>query len=140
MNNTSIKLALLVFIAVSQSWTLVVSAYETEVEYLSLFSSAVIEKDWTVPVRGPYTVKDNLECLNKCNRDSTCRVVSITGTTCTHYRITNWNFTVSEESSSTTFIKVDHTQPMIKTYNYYSMVLLCKYYNHHGEIEASINI
>ena len=56
----------------------------------------------------------------------TCRVISITGRTCTHYRITNWNFTVSEEVSSTTFIKVDHTQPRIKTYNYYSMVILCK--------------
>ena len=125
MNINPIKLALLVFIAVIQSGTLV-TAYSTEVEYLSLFSSKVIEKNWTVVVRGPFTVGSQLDCINRCNRDSTCRVISITGTTCTHYRITNWNFTVSEEVSSTTFIKVDHTQPRIKTYNYYSMVILCK--------------
>lgn len=138
MNRTSIRLALLALIALIQSLTLV-SGYETEVEYLSLFSSQVVEKDWTVPVRGPYTVKDNLECLNKCNRDSTCRVISMTGTTCTHYRITNWNFTVTEESSSTTFIKVDHTQPRIKTYNYYSMVVLCKL-SSSGKLHQALSI
>ncbi len=106
--------------------SLLCQGYSTEVEYMSLLKSHMIVKPWTVPVFGPSLVKDKLECLNRCNRDPQCRVVDYILKYCTHYRIDNWNFTVSQNQSSTIFVKVVNDQPMIKTYNYYSMVVLCK--------------
>ncbi len=106
--------------------SLLCQGYSTEVEYMSLLMSKMIVKPWTVPVFGPSLVKDKLECLSRCNRDPQCRVVDYILKYCTHYRIDNWNFTVSQNQSSTIFVKVVNDQPMIKTYNYYSMVVLCK--------------
>lgn len=101
-------------------------AYSLDIQYLSLFESAVIEKDWTEKIFGPYSVKDKLECLSKCNRNDTCRVISVVNNVCTLYKINNWNFTVSNIKDSTTYVKIENDEPMVRTYEYYSMVVLCK--------------
>ncbi len=121
--NNEIRGSFLVFIIYG---SMLCDSYSTEVEYMSLVKSRMIEKPWTVRLFGPILVKDKLECLNRCNRDPQCRVVDYTNKYCTNYRIDNWNFTVSENATATIFVKVLDHEPMIKTYNYYSMVLLCK--------------
>ncbi len=92
--------------------SLLCQGYSTEVEYMSLLMSKMIVKPWTVPVFGPSLVKDKLECLSRCNRDPQCKVVDYTLKYCTHYRIDNWNFTVSQNQSSTIFVKVLNDQPI----------------------------
>ena len=106
--------------------SLPVDSYSLDVQYLSLFESAIIEKDWTEVIFGPYSVKDKLECLGKCNRNDTCRVISVDSNVCTLYKINNWNFTVSNIQTATVFVKIEDDEPKVKTYEYYSMVILCK--------------
>lgn len=108
--------------------SLLSECYSTEVEYLSLFASKIRMFDYIKPIFGPALVKNKLECLNRCNRDPECRAADHSQNYCTNYRIDSWNFTVSNDASATTYVKIQNDQPMVKTYNYYAMVVLCKFY------------
>ncbi len=100
--------------------------YSNEVSYMSLFDSTLNLNPSTKILYGPITLTNSLDCLNRCNRDFQCRVVSILNNVCSYFSINSWNFTVSKQISSLVYVKLLDSEPMVKTYAYYSMVVLCK--------------